>query len=663
MMRRFIGAIFVLAMLLIACGANAGDCQKTGSVCSDATPCKTIGGITVCLANAQAPQGGTKISENCWEYTDTYSCLKDNNVDFCSAIRQIAGCSQTNSVCAQMAPNGTCMAYTNTYHCGSDVGSINGVIKLDTTYTITTDTIDRAQCASYESNPSCRLSAHVCTQPGGTRNINGLDVYKDCWEWNDTYSCITQNHQDYCIPLRQTPGCSEVSQVCKATAWDGSCSEYERTFRCDGKQGSPLPSKVTYLNTDYTITKDQLDTTQCDPNKMNPNCTLASHDCTQPGGTRNINGLDVYKDCWEWTDHYTCASAQLKSDCDDLKNNPACVEQSATCIDALPSSQCGLLEHKYQCKVKDALTKDVVTCDSGVCINGDCSAPNTDPDADFAKVVAGMEAQRQMGNYFDPATGQLFKGIEAKCSVKLGGLVSCCKAKGGAGGTSNNFMMQGIKMIANEGVRFLGSPYMYDALYSTDLIPLSVLNRVYGPETILQSGSEYQFGAGGGLSFYGVTYTPGVSPPFAFDPTSFAIAIAMQVVTQYLQCDQSEQLLGMRKDQNLCTFVGSYCSQKVLGVCITKKEGYCCYNSRLARIINEQGRVQIGKSYGNSRNPDCSGFTTADLESLDFSRMDLSEFTREIVPKDLNTTLLNERAQQTIQQKSTNYFNSGSYKK
>lgn len=658
-MMRFIISILALAMLVIAGGANARDCQKTGTVCSDSTPCKTINGISVCLAGVQAPQGGTNVTEKCWEYTDTYSCLKDNAVNFCSAISQIAGCSQTNSVCSQTAFNGTCMQYTNTYRCGSEVGNISGVIKLDGTYTITTDTINRAQCASYESNPSCKLSSHICTDPGGTRVINGLPVTKDCWGWTDTYSCITQDYQSYCIPLRQTSGCAEVSNVCKATVWDGSCGKYERTYRCDGKQGDPLPTNVTYLNTDYTIKKDQLDTAQCDPNKTNPNCTLASHVCTQPGGTRNINGLNVYKDCWQWTDHYTCASAELKSDCADLKNNPACTEQSATCLDSLPSSQCGLLEHKYRCKVKDGSTRDVTTCGNGVCVNGDCSPPSTSPDTDFGKVVAGMEAQREMGDYFDPATSQLFKGTASSCSVKLGGLGNCCKAKGGGGTQSNNYMIAGVKMFANEAVRFAGSTYVYDALFSSDLVPTAVLAALYGEG----AGSSYTFGGGGNFSFYGITYTPGASPPFAFDPTSFAIAIAIQVITQYLQCDQSEQLLGLRKDQRLCTLVGSYCSSKSLGSCVTKKESYCCYNSRLSRIINEQGRVQIGKSYGDPRNPDCSGFKTADLQLLDFSKMDLSEFIQEIVPKDLNTTLLNQRAQQTIRQKSTNYFNSGQYKR
>ena len=50
----------------------------------------------------------------------------------------------------------------------------------------------------------------------------------------------------------------------------------------------------------------------------------------------------------------------------------------------------------------------------------------------------------------------------------------------------------------------------------------------------------------------------------------------------------------------------------------------------MAKIINEQGRGQVGKTWGSGENPDCSGFTTAEFEQLDFSRIDMSEFIQEV---------------------------------
>lgn len=637
--------IFLLSLIgiFLAFPSYSAECRRAASVCVEGGETRNI--------------NGQPVWRDCWKYQDTFECTKPDSTDYCAGIKQVAGCNQINSVCTQYAFNGQCLNYQNTYGCGDQVTPPAGTVQLDTTYTVTTDSIDRAQCGALESNKTCKLAENICVEPGGTRIINGLPVTKDCWKWEETYSCIAQDYMNYCTPLRQEDSCKVVEQKCLSTAWDGSCNEYEQIFRCGDRQGEPLPEKVEYLKTEYTVVKDQVNTVQCDEHKNNPNCTLAERVCTQGPETRTIEGVPIYKDCWEWTENYACASEKLKDDCGDLSANPACQEASSTCVDTLPGGQCGLNERKFQCKVSEGKTEEIVSCDNGVCVNGICNGPQTNPDSDFANVVTALEAARQMGEYFDRETSELFKGVAADCSIKLGGLSNCCKAKGGGGGQSNAVMMAGVKMIGNEAVRFLGSPYMYDALYSMDLVPSSVLAAIYGPEKILQSGSDFVFGEGGGLSFYGITYVPGASPPFAFDPYSFAIAIALQVIQQYLACSQDEQLLGMRKDQRLCTYVGSWCSRKVFGACITKKEGYCCYNSRLARIFNEQGRAQLGKVYGSAKNPDCSGFTMSDLEKLDMSKMDLSEFIQDVIPKDLDTGKLTERATQTIQDRSTNYFN------
>jgi conjugal transfer mating pair stabilization protein TraN len=81
---------------------------------------------------------------------------------------------------------------------------------------------------------------------------------------------------------------------------------------------------------------------------------------------------------------------------------------------------------------------------------------------------------------------------------------------------------------------------------------------------------------------------------------------------------------------------------------IETTESYCCFNSRLARILNEQGRAQLGKGWGGAQSPDCSGFTLVQLQALDFSRMDLSEFYAEIAPTLPNLGDTQQRAQQKV---------------
>ena len=49
------------------------------------------------------------------------------------------------------------------------------------------------------------------------------------------------------------------------------------------------------------------------------------------------------------------------------------------------------------------------------------------------------------------------------------------------------------------------------------------------------------------------------------------------------------------------------------------------------------GRVRVGRAGGGSESPDCSGFTVAQLQSLDFAAMDFTEFYASLVPTSPNS--------------------------
>lgn len=91
-------------------------------------------------------------------------------------------------------------------------------------------------------------------------------------------------------------------------------------------------------------------------------------------------------------------------------------------------------------------------------------------------------------------------------------------------------------------------------------------------------------------------------------------------------CDGEAKALAEKKVTGLCHYVGTYCSSKILGVCVKKRKSYCCFKGKLSRIIMEQGRSQLGISWGEAKSPNCEGFSVVQFQSLDFSRMDLSEF-------------------------------------
>lgn len=97
------------------------------------------------------------------------------------------------------------------------------------------------------------------------------------------------------------------------------------------------------------------------------------------------------------------------------------------------------------------------------------------------------------------------------------------------------------------------------------------------------------------------------------------------------QCDAEEKELGMAKEAKQTVYVGSYES----GSFLDKREykAYCSYPSKLARILVQQGRPQLGLGFGSAKNPNCAGFTLEQLERLKFDRIDLSEFYGDVMEK------------------------------
>ncbi len=105
------------------------------------------------------------------------------------------------------------------------------------------------------------------------------------------------------------------------------------------------------------------------------------------------------------------------------------------------------------------------------------------------------------------------------------------------------------------------------------------------------------------------------------------------VSTHLSQCSAEELNLSKNRSKNLCTYIGTYCAEKVAGQCIRKKSSFCCFGSRLARIIHEQGRPQLGLRWGDAKHPQCRGFTADEISRIDFSKLDLSELYEELMSR------------------------------
>ncbi len=216
----------------------------------------------------------------------------------------------------------------------------------------------------------------------------------------------------------------------------------------------------------------------------------------------------------------------------------------------------------------------------------------------------------------------IFDGKGMRCRYKgwFGLADNCCKSSGQvlSDSTGSYATTMATKVAMSATWHVLKGAY---ASYHAQL----TYNLGAGMSTTAAAANASTYAASGGQA---------AMSSFSIDPTTLAISLAIKVFMDMMGCEQSEQEAAIYKGSGYCHEVGSFCSKKIalLG-CVEKSKSMCCFNSKLARILQEQGRVQLGKSWGAVENPSCGGFNPAEFQALDFSRIDMSEYYGDIQSK------------------------------
>ena len=92
------------------------------------------------------------------------------------------------------------------------------------------------------------------------------------------------------------------------------------------------------------------------------------------------------------------------------------------------------------------------------------------------------------------------------------------------------------------------------------------------------------------------------------------------------QCNQEEVELGYARQAGRTHYVGRYCTHSNPLGCYAHAYMYCVFSSKIGRIVQEQGRTQLNRGWGNAKNPKCEGFTPDELQLIDFELIDFSEY-------------------------------------
>jgi hypothetical protein len=99
-------------------------------------------------------------------------------------------------------------------------------------------------------------------------------------------------------------------------------------------------------------------------------------------------------------------------------------------------------------------------------------------------------------------------------------------------------------------------------------------------------------------------------------------------------CTAGEMALAKERMAKKCVLVGTYCSRKItvglVKVCATKTTNFVCFPSKLARLIQEQGRRQLGMNFGTPEHPCARGLSISEMSRLNFDKMNFSEIFDEV---------------------------------
>ncbi|MFE8032857.1 conjugal transfer mating pair stabilization protein TraN [Thiohalocapsa marina] len=394
-------------------------------------------------------------------------------------------------------------------------------------------------------------------------------------------------------------------------------------------------------------------------------------------------------DCWtdpQGQQRCPYNPGDIANDCGPLEVDPSCGYLGGACVEGARDANgfCYVTEHRYDCGtstvVPDFIRDSDMDCAGPVrCVGNDCLDLGVEQSDDFAEAAAALQAAQFVvsdANCIDVNQCQVFAGEAAECKQAVGGIVDCCETPDGISLTDYIQLILAVSKIDSAimaldagstlrgGWELLRDPLVDSWEVVTDAFT-SAANTLMGntaaaaseaaaelsldaaKQALMRQTAQWTanvFGdaaanalfavEGGGQAVVNGTLQAGniqlgglIGTTLAWAMTAYMIySVAMILIQIIWTCEEEEFELGAKRALRSCHYVGSYCDSEVLGICIQKQKAFCCYNSPLARIINEQAYPQLGRSWGEAEQPDCRGLSLQELERLDWSQIDLSEW-------------------------------------
>ncbi|RWR23133.1 conjugal transfer protein TraN [Sinirhodobacter populi] len=354
-----------------------------------------------------------------------------------------------------------------------------------------------------------------------------------CVQMERDYSCQTSNQ---CATLAATPACEQTQSSC-LTEGESGCELERNDWSCLNDLTDHSPASL--LETRIERIEDRL-VSSCAPEPAEQGCVAGESICTAGAEVRTIMGFPVSRDCWEYSQGYTCLAEGVENytDCGPFQADPSCEVIGQTCLSYVEAdeslgatpAECQHWEYQYRCGGGIDLPEACTAFN--VCVGDLCEGIVDEPNTDFGNAAAWLtvldEAAKDSEKTIDMQDVTLFSGTARNCKVGALSTINCCNDSGWANG-------------------ILGD------------------------------------------------------------------------------CSESELALMDRIQAKAAVYIGTYCSRRVLGVCLQKRRSYCTFNSQLGMVFQKEIRRLAGSGWGSAKSPNCAGLPLDEIETIDWGEIDLSE--------------------------------------
>lgn len=412
-----------------------------------------------------------------------------------------------------------------------------------------------------------------------------------------------------------------------------------------------------------------------DVNRLATKVTVSAIECNYNQGEMS---------CWtdpQGVEHCPTNEGGNENSCEEFEANPSCGFISQSCVDGSTGSEgtCYVYDEIWDCGYSVDVptvvnTGTAVECPGGaVCMGSECFDDSNTLSGDFAYAVAMLQVAQFAEHDLDCGESgfdcKVFPGEAMECKKALGGYVDCCEAPDGVsvfdyvrltvaslkmassveafsrtGSFFNPGYWQAAQGAASGGWSAVTSGNWSGAVDAAtsafnDTMAGEIQTTVISEfkeqmmkmtydfmkdmgadaaadamfqEGATEGGMQLSSQAATALNVIGAIYT--------------AYVIADLMINIIWACEEKEFELAAKNETRQCSFVGSYCADEALGACVEKREAYCCFGSVVARIIQEQGRPQLGLNFGEAENPSCEGLTPDQLAAIDWNQIDLGEW-------------------------------------